>query len=295
MKMKDELLITYGAAKPIIKDSKQFEVETGGILVGTLGNPMTIVAAGKSGQNSQHHAAQYTSDPIADKNCLSKAQQDYGQAIKPVGWWHKHPADFNRPSSGDCRQIQQLSKDYNDGKPILMGIVNQCSGLRRKITLHLYSLDPGSHLIEHPWRLVSSKHPTLLELIAKAPVTPETNNTDFWKDPNFQSYLNPVGRQRILQEIEELKKDGWQVKTSRHKHNGMLMLDLFDGITELQFLLPPEYPLNPPTILTSDGGCFTGSDILRRWNSHCRLTGLAEEAGCILTCAHCRKRFIKTA
>ena len=294
--MKDELLITYEAAKTIIKDSRQFEVETGGIIVGTLRTPMTIVAAGKSGQNSQHHATQYTSDPIADKNCLTKAQQDYGHAIVPVGWWHKHPAGFDRPSSGDCRQVQELSKDYNDGKPILMGIVNRRPGfLRSKITLRLYSLDPTNHLLEHSWKLVSSKHPKLLDAIRNAPVNPEANKMDFWKDRDFQSYLNPVGRQRILQEIEELKKAGWQVKTSRHKHNGMLILELFDGISEFQFVLPPEYPLNPPTILTPESGCFTGSETLGRWNSHCRLTDLAEEAGCILTCNYCRKRFIRTA
>jgi hypothetical protein len=293
--MKDDVLITHEPIKKIVQDTKQFEVETGGIIVGTLGTPMTIVAAGSSGPNSKHHATQFTSDPVVDGNCLTKARQDYGQAIGPVGWWHKHQAGFDRPSLGDCQQVQQLSRDYHDGKPILMGIVNQRSGLRKKITLRLYSLDPASQLVEHSWKLVSDKHSELLEAIANTPISPETRNTDFWKDQDFQSYLNPIGRQRILREVDELKKAGWIVKTSRHKHNGMLILDMFDGISEFQFILPPEYPLNPPTILTPDGGCFTGSEMLGRWNSNCRLTDLAEEAGCIFACNYCRRRFIKTA
>ena len=60
------------------------------------------------------------------------------------------------------------------------------------------------------------KNKDLLDAINNAPARPDTNNSDFWKDVDFQSYLNPVGRERILQEAANLKKAGWQVTTSRH-------------------------------------------------------------------------------
>ena len=291
--MKKNILITYNVARTIIRDSKNSAVETGGVLVGTLGDPMTIVAAGSPGKNSVHCVTQYTSDPIADKKCLEQSQEIYGDRIVVVGWWHKHPSGFDRPSSGDCHQIGQLKAEYNDNKPVFMGIVNQIPRLARiKTTLRLYSTGSAENLIEHNWILVIRKNTDLLNAINKAPARPAIKKTDFWTDKDFQFYLNPVGRERITQEIEGLRKAGWQVKTSRSKQDQVLILDIFRGSETLCFVLAPEFPLNPPSVFMTNGRRFRGLETLNQWNSHCRLTDVAAEALCIMNCNRCKRRFV---
>ncbi|MHC4728285.1 MAG: hypothetical protein ACYS17_13775 [Planctomycetota bacterium] len=291
--MKNNVLITYDVAKTIIRDSKNSADETGGVLVGTLGDPMTIVAAGSPGENSVHRVTQYTSDPIADKNCLEQNRQLHGNRIVVVGWWHKHPSGFDRPSSGDCHQIGQLKAEYKDDKPVLMGIVNQIPRMvRMKTTLRLYSTGSTGNLIEYDWRLINRKSRDLLNAINKAPAKPAIKKTNFWIDKDFQFYLNPVGRERIIQEIEGLRKAGWQVKTSRSKQNQVLILDVFGASGILRFVLASEYPLNPPSVFMTDGRRFIGMDILGQWNSHCHLTDVATEALCIMNCHRCKRRFV---
>lgn len=291
-----EVIITFNVARTIIKSSaKKIENETGGILVGTLGNPATIIAAGEPGDNAIHHALSFTSDPDADKKCLEKAQSTYGSSIEPIGYWHKHPLGFDRPSGGDIMQVKQLAADFNDQRPILMGIVNHKPKiLRRSTTFRLYSVDSCDNLIEHDWKIVSEKNKTLLEIISKSPGRPGTKLTDYWEDKDFQSYLNPIGRDRIKLEVEKLKAADWQVKIGRQRHNNLLVIDVFDGISELRFLLPPEFPLNPPSILTSDGRYFHNLHTLSRWNSLVSLLDVAENAAAVMYCQYCSKQFLTT-
>jgi len=157
-----EILITFKASRNIIRQSQQCPVETGGILVGTP-SPLTIVAAGDPGPESIRQAAKFTSDPQADRACLEDARRRFGEQIKPVGYWHKHPEGYTKPSSGDRRQVHQLIKDYNDGQPVLMGIVNYRPNIvRHKTILHLYSINPEGRLVEYEWKLVGGKNHRLL-------------------------------------------------------------------------------------------------------------------------------------
>ncbi len=291
--MNIKALVVNNAQNTIAIDSKQCRLETGGIMVGTLGNPFTIVAAGKSGLNSKHHATKYISDPVADKNCLQAAKKKYGESVVPVGWWHKHPSGFDRPSAGDRRQIRELQKEFNDDKPVLMGIVNNCESISTNIALKLYSLDSNDQLREHAWQLVDDNHPKLLGAISQAPSNPELKDVDFWKDPEFQFYFQKTGRDRILLEIRELKQAGWLVTTVRHREKETLMLRLFDGMNDFQLILPPEYPLNPPQIVTPEGESIITSQILGQWNSLCPLTELADQAARILICDHCKRQFVR--
>jgi len=283
-------LVTYDAIKVIQQDSKQFTVETGGILIGTLGNPITIVAAGVSGENSQHHATSFTSDSQADRECLATARRKYGNGVGVVGWWHKHPSGFESPSQGDCRQVQFLMDEYNDGKPVLMGIVNKSSGIAgSKFSLRLFSLDSNGQPLEHPWKRVSGSNKELLKAVREAPQKPETQNIEFWKNPDFQFYLNPIGRDRIVREVRALKQAGWSVTTTRRKSDRVMLLDLTKGSIQLCLEFPPEFPLNPPAVLTC-GRRLVDLEILQEWNSLCRLTELAEYAEGIVNSKHCSKR-----
>lgn len=288
-----QVLITFSASRSVIKQSRLCDVETGGVLAGTT-KPLTIVAAGSPGVNSIHQATRFTSDPEADKACLTEAIRQYGESIVPVGWWHKHPSGFKEPSSGDCNQAQQLAKEYGDRQPVLMGIVNQQPKLiRHKTTLYLYSIDTSGNLVEHDWKLVSSKNEQLLNAVRKAPVVPETRPSNYWTEIDFQFYLNPIGRVRIKQELENLRKAGWEVEVNRSKHNQLLILNITKSKRKLRFVLPPEFPLNPPTVLTANGRPFLKLETLSQWNSQCGLLDAATEGARIMRCSRCSKQCIQ--
>lgn len=285
-----KIIITFNVARTIIKSSAKFDIETGGILVGTLSEPITIVAAGEPGSNAVHNAAYFTTDPAADKSCLEQAKSIYGSSIEPVGYWHKHPLGFDKPSGGDVQQAHQLASEFNDQRPVIMGIVNRKPRIiTASTTLQLYSIDSKKQLIQHNWRIVAGKSKRIMEVISKAPNRPSTKLTDYWKDKNFQSYLNPVGRDRIKQDIERLRKAHWQVNIGRIKFNNLLIIDIFDGLSKLRFLLPPEFPLNPPTVFSGNGKCFHGLEAISQWNSTVSLLEIAENAASIMHCKNCSK------
>lgn len=276
MKMKN-IIITYKASRNIIKQSRLCDVETGGTFVGTM-KPPTIVDAGKPGANSIHQPTQFTSDPEADKACLAEARKQHGDRIICVGWWHKHPSGLNKPSAADCHQAQQLAKEYNDGLPVLIGIVNRIPKLiRHKTTLHIYSVSSNGLLIEHKWELASNHNPKFVRALEKAVLNPGTKEINYWQNKNFQFYQNPIGRERIKKELGILKRTGWQIITKRHPADKLLILDLSRSNISLHMILPPEYPLNPPIVFTDDGRRLFDLRTLNQWNSLSCLTDIANE------------------
>jgi len=290
--MTTEMLTTFAASRTIIKQSGLCKVETGGVLVGTL-EPLTIVAAGSPGPNATHRPAQFTSDPAADQACLTEARRQYGEQITVCGWWHKHPAGLTTPSGGDCHQARQLMNEYADGQPVLIGIVNHEPRLtRNRTTLHVYSIDRAGTFTEQPWKLVGSKDGRLLDAMKKAPRRPDLKPTDYWRDKDFQSYLNPLGRDRINREIRQLREAGWNVETGRRTVDQSLVLNLRSGSTALRLLLPPEFPLNPPVALTAEGERLVKLLTSWGWNSQSCLLDVAVEAADILRCARCRTRCV---
>lgn len=291
--MEPDVLITFDAAKSMEDNSEKCEDETGGLIVGTFGKPMTILAAGLPGKNAVHHATSFTSDPEADRQTLLTCKENYGPKSTGMGHWHKHPFGLTTPSSGDCQQGRQLACEYSDNKPVLMGIVNQRRGkIFQKTTLHLYGIDSSGKLVEYKWKQVNRKNKQLFEAINSAPARIEVKNTEFWMDRDFQSYLNPIGRERIQKEIVMLKQLGWEVGTVRRKEDKMLMLIVTKESISLVFLLPPEFPLNPPVAMTHDGRRFAGLESVVQWNTLCRLADIACEAMAVIGCSYCSRRFI---
>lgn len=285
-------LVSYDAIRAIVRDSKKFTVETGGILIGTLADPITIVAAGVSGENSLHYATSFSSDSQADRECLETARTKYGNGVGVVGWWHKHPAGFESPSMGDCRQVQLLTDEYNDGKPVLMGIVRKRSYFAcSKLSLRLFSLDSDGQILQHPWRLVGGSSKELLKAVREAPQKPETQDTEFWKNPDFQFYLNPIGRDRIVREVRALKQAGWTVITTRRKCDKVMLLELAKGTTQLCLEFPPEFPLSPPTVFFG-GDRLVDLETLWAWNSQCRLAELAENVENRIKVEYCKNKLL---
>jgi len=288
--MTTEILTTFAASRNIIKQSRLCQVETGGILVGTL-EPLTIVAAGSPGPNATHRPAQFTSDATSDQACLAEARRQLGEQITVCGWWHKHPTGLTTPSVGDCLQARQLMREYADGQAVLIGIVNHEPRLTRsKTTLHVYGIDQTAQFTEQPWKLVGSEDLRLREALKKAPRRPDLKPTDYWRDKDFQSYFNPIGRDRINREVRHLRAAGWRVETGRRTLDQSLVLNLQSGLTALRFLLPPEFPLNPPVVLTAQGERLMKLLFVWGWNSQSGLLDVATEAADILRCARCRSQ-----
>ncbi len=122
------------------------------------------------------------------------------------------------------------------------------------------------------------------------PEKPKVITTDYWSDKDFRSYLNPIGRERINSEIEQLRQAGWLVKIGRNRQNKLLVLNVSKSHCSLDLTLPPEFPLNPPNVAAIDGGSFARLETLCRWNSLCRLTDVVAEAELVSHCPLCLKR-----
>jgi proteasome lid subunit RPN8/RPN11 len=273
----EDILITYGASRTIIRQARLCAVETGGILAGTA-SPLTILAAGEPGPNATHQVAMFTSDPDADTACLKQSREQHGEIVMLLGWWHKHPVGLTTPSPADWYQARQLAKEFNDGQPVLIGIVNRSPrGLGYKTTLYLYATSDISSSLEHPWKLSGIHSRELKSALKQAAARPDVRETDYWQDKDFQFYLNPVGRTRIRKDLAACRDMGWNISTSRGSKDRILTVHLSDGRSTIKMILPPEYPLNPPTVLSDDGLYLHSSVLLTQWNSLNRLVDLAVE------------------
>lgn len=276
--MEQTLLITSSAAQDIMTAARQCDVETGGILAG-LPHAMVVVAAGKPGPGSVQAPTQFTSDPAEDKHCLYQAKEQLGRAITAVGWWHKHPGKFSRPSSPDVSQAHCLALEYGDGIPVLVGIVNrERSPTRTKTFLAMYGVDRDGTLKTVPWEQVNDNHPSIQEALRKAPCQPEVCSEGYWDRDDFVFYQNPVGRKRITQELAQLKQAGWSVTTSRRKQDRLLMITAVRSDIKSTLILPPEYPLNPPLIYQHNKPVYP--EILCRWSSLYSLHAILDSLSC---------------
>lgn len=291
--MKKNLLITDLAYHTIINVSERCMVETGGVLVGILGNPLVIVAAGQPGSQAIHHSIRFTTDPAADKECLLTWRQVYGFVIEIAGWFHKHHF-LQEPSGGDCNQVRQLMNDFNDNRPIIMGIVSESGLFRKKLKPRFFSLDSDDNQIEYNWDIIPNNSPEIEKAIQSVPHKPEVRDTDFWNDPKFQSYKNPIGRERICRDIEQLEHHGWHTLTCRNKVNDTLILQTTNIHNIFCLLIPPEYPLNPPIIFADNNQRMIDLKSLSEWNSTMTLIEIITEAQQIQNCPICCRRHLIT-
>ena len=270
------LLITASAYNTIITVSHRCLLETGGVLMGVLGNPLVIVGAGQPGANAIHHFIRFTTDPASDIECLSTWRQVYGLVIEIVGWYHKHH-HLQEPSSGDHNQVRQLREDFKDSRPILMGIVSENGLFRKNLKLRFFSLDDTGNQIEYDWEIISDDSTQIQQAIQSLPHRPQLKDSGFWDDPHFQFYQNPIFRKRICREIGQLKESGLCVCVCRNKSDGNMVLQIANNNMCLKLLMPPEYPLNPPIVFAGQKNIFDLRTITH-WNSMMTLPCLVNEA-----------------
>jgi hypothetical protein len=289
--MKKTLLITALAHNTIVSVSRRCLVETGGVLVGILGNPLVIVAAGQPGANAIHHSIRFTTDPTADMECLSTWRRVYGLVIEVLGWYHKHHY-LQEPSGGDRHQVRQLREDFKDNRPIIMGIVSESGLFRKELKLRFFGLDTNGDQIEYDWQIIPNDSPEIEKAIQSVPPKPDIKDTNFWNDPEFQFYKNQVGRERICRDIQQLKRYGWNTLVCRSKTNESMILQVTNNHGNLQLFIPPEYPLNPPTVSACDNKRMVKLKTLSEWNSMMTLMDVITEADQIQNCPICRSRHL---
>ena len=289
--MINTILVTELAHDTVFNVSRRCIVETGGVLVGILGNPLVVVAAGQPGLNAIHNATRFTTDPEADTECISQWRKMYGPVIEVLGWYHKHYF-LQEPSGGDLYQVRQLQNEFRDNRPILMGIVSENGLFKKNLKLRIFGLDDGGEQIEYHWKIIPNNSPEIEKAIKSIPLKPEIKDTHFWNDSEFQSYKNPVGRKRICHDIQQLKQYGWHTLVCRSKTHDSLMLRVMNDRSSMYLLIPPEYPLNPPIVLTWDNKRIFNLQTLCEWNSMAALLDIVCEADQIQNCPLCRNRHL---
>jgi len=72
----------------------------------------------------------------------------------------------------------------------------------------------------------------------------------------------------------------------------VLIFDILKEGKRLHLVLPPEFPLNAPTVLTADGQRLLGLDTVHGWNSLYYLADVAAEAAAAISCARCSRSHI---
>ncbi len=289
--MNKTILITELAYYIIISVARRCLVETGGVLVGILGDPLVIVAAGQPGDNAVHQAARFTTDPQADLHCLSTWRRIYGCVIEIFGWFHKHHC-LEIPSTGDLQQTRQLKDQFKDNRPIIVGILSESGLLKKNLKLRLFGLDQDNNQTEYSWRIIPNDSPEIEKAIQSVPHKPEMKDTQFWNDEDFQFYTNPVGRERICRDTKQLKDFGWQTTICKSKANGTVILEVTNNHRMIRLLMPPEYPLNAPVILNENNKRFFDLKTVREWNSMVTLLDLVTEANQIQNCILCKSRHL---
>jgi len=104
--------ITKQAQGIIYVESRQnsAQVETGGVLLGLV-NDHIIMEAGRPGPESLNSAISFTPDVEHDRLLLAEAKKRHPD-IDYLGYWHKHPGGFDRPSNGDLRFLRTPARDF---------------------------------------------------------------------------------------------------------------------------------------------------------------------------------------
>jgi integrative and conjugative element protein (TIGR02256 family) len=240
------LRIIRSAFEAIRKESLAHAQETGGLLIGTLKDPVVLKASG-AGINAKATVISYTNDTLHDNQILKKAIEESNGKCKLIGFWHKHPTGCSHPSLGDLRQAQQIVKRNEcdgDMRPVFFIITN----VNEDVQLFGYSLSPGQKNFEQvAIEVINNDLEEVEKALRNESVIIQPKEMDFWKD-NFQFYLTPNGYKRLKKEVDVLRQAGYGVNVYARKQ---LCLKINKKETILCYL-PPEYPLNPPRFFRDD-------------------------------------------
>jgi integrative and conjugative element protein (TIGR02256 family) len=252
-------------------DSLVCDVETGGLLIGTLKNPV-IFKATKAGINAIKSYASYTNDVDHDNAILKQSVDESGGRLKLLGFWHKHPLGFDKPSLIDldvARRIIRQSVESGDSRKYYFIITNVVNG--NSVNYNCFTLDTSQGSFYRIKYMVSyDNDPELREALKKEPLILTPRALDYWNDKEFSFHLSLYGNERLYDEIRDLKKNGYRV----HVYQGKRVQMLIEGKVNIICHMPPEYPLNPPRLFYGD---YEIPYPLHVWNSTLKIIDLLEK------------------
>jgi hypothetical protein len=270
------------------EEARTSPMETGGVLVG-LAEPPIVLAAGKPGENSVRNSVLFKGDVAADRECLMYARKMFGDKVYVVGYWHKHPAGMTVFSGQDLHQARESASGFGDGKPLLVLILTEGPDTRelRTYPYVLHNIEDDLHSVKY--EVVAIEDSRIQEALRKAPAMPDVHQGGFWDLEDFQFFQNAVGKAWLQDDLDRVRKAGWEITVGRAKKDGLLVATFIRGGRALQGRFPREFPLNPPRLFSSDRREFVELRSLREWSSSRSLVEVLEECIEVLTCPRCSR------
>ncbi|MEO0126338.1 MAG: hypothetical protein ABIL44_01140 [candidate division WOR-3 bacterium] len=253
------LKITKSAYQIIKEESLNSEIETGGILVGTLNHPC-VIRATKPGSLAKRTAVSYTNDYQYDTKLLEEIISEFDGRVKLIGFWHKHPGTMNNPSLLDLKTVNKIIeeiKTQGDERLFFFAITNVVAN---EVALYCYCLK-NQGFTPVATKIIDDNSEELKKILAQEPMVIIPKKIDYWNEPKFQFHLTKNGFERLKKEIDALIAQGYQVDA----YHGKELKIVIKKDNDIIICQPPvEYPLNPPRFYKDNAEIVYNLPI---WNS----------------------------
>jgi len=285
------IYFTQSAMDAMVRVVDGSPVETGGVLVGFSEPHIVIVGAGGPGVNSIREVARFSNDPKEDYRILREYRNFYGCGVTIQGDFHKHPGCMIHTSGTDHNTAVKILKMLDDDRPLLVGIFIQPSSTPE---LFLYVISRANPNFESAqYEVIPDDDDVVKEAQRSTPSVLEVpKQVDFWNQESFQSVESVVGRERLKQDLKQLKEADWHAVFGRSRDSGVCFVVAKRDHFEFKAELPREYPLNPPKIFTMSGSEFLDLHSLCQWSSSSSLLDAFTECYSVVLCPCCKRRHL---
>lgn len=296
-----EILIVNNALETIkdeCKKGKQFNIETGGSLLGfRYNNKNVILYALRTGDNANQSYGGITTDSMFQNDILETII-DYYPNIKGkldyLADWHLHPMFYPKLSSIDHEQCFEIlnDKDYNL-KELPIILVTFDNSNKMILCPFIVSLDEKNKIIIEKAKLVT--------ISSDSKIIKDFLNSDyvcvdaFCKLIEFKKsieedilatifkrgfFTTEFGKSLLDKENFELLKLTQREPQLSYLEEGRIpCLDFEYKNIRFKSLFPPEFPFNSPTILFTKGNIddFEEVETNIQWNSLCSVANIVKD------------------
>lgn len=278
-------MMTESALEVISIEVSKGKRETGGILIGPPPSASEIVITKATGPGKgKRTITSWETDPDF-LNSMLKAARGENSLLNLRGFWHRHPGQMAQPSPQDLSEAVKILQDvehYHLGGELVMPIVTVT---KEGVTIQGYFISAHEpNFVGIPIEVVPDSDEFVNSLLSgrKTIEVKEGGWLDFWQDASWQFYKSRSGVTRLQEEFEKLKLKGYAADAVLLS-DGMLCVEVWkgEGLQRALFILPREYPLNPPKIflkteneiqaIETDSGLRLWS-----WSSSCHIVDLMD-------------------
>lgn len=271
MKIHRKVLVTRSADFVIRSESARYAAmgrECIGSLVGEIHNDFVVIThAGKTGNGAQLSYANAISDSSYQNRFVSLVVNHYPES--PINWkgfYHSHPMGFADLSSNDMRTFETIldDPDYNGLNNLFVMLLSyktddNCWKIKAYIGV---MLDGQFHRHEAKYTVIENEHPFVSELLGNeyspfnedtrelppvvpAPAMQESRSRLFNRGFYIvhlkfmlQKEIDKISRNSVLVG-NIIKESPWEVEFT----------NCGGKIRKVLFVIPDEYPLNPPSVV----------------------------------------------